>query len=336
VTLRTQLSRIGLAATALAIAAAAVAPAGAADKPVPCGGAYLLTDKAGDTNFDPSGQGLPGSSAPDNTDITGLFFNYESGTLTANIEIANLTKDVPAPSDSQAGVWYYVFYNYKGKDRFVKAINRSGGDIEYRSGYLDSESVPGFIVYATDPEPLKGSFHEGAKGVVSIEIPAALGGKEGEKLGLASATVDYIQGPDDANGVNNRIDQAPDDGTPPNGKNYIVTACTGTTGPTGPAGSTVLPFKVSKSIGKAKKAKKGRSISVKVRSTAPITSLKAKLKNASGTGATLATGKLAQLDGAAKLKLKFKRTLAKGSYKLIASGVVDGTRLTAKKTVKLK
>jgi hypothetical protein len=334
VTLRTQLSRLAIAAAAVA-AAALVAPAGAADKPVPCGGAYLLTDKAGDTNFDPSGQGLPGSSAPDNTDITGLFFDYQNGKLTANIEIANLTKEVPPPSDSQAGIWYYVFYNYKGKDRFVKAINRSGGDIEYQSGYLDSESVPGFIVYATDPTPLTGEFHEGPKGVVSINIPEGIGGKEGEKLGLASATVDYIQGPDDANGVNNRIDQAPDDGTPPNGKNYIVTPC-GSTGATGPTGAATLPVTAGKTLGKAKKAKKGKSISVKVRSTAPVTNLSAKLKKSSGKGGTLASGKLAQLNGAGKLKLKFKKTLKKGKYALLLAGTVNGSTQSAKLAVKLK
>jgi hypothetical protein len=334
VTLRTQFSRIALAAAGLAAAAALVAPAGAADKPVPCAG-YLLTDKAGDTNFDPTGQGAPGQAAPDNTDITGLFFNDENGKVTANIEIANLTKDVPPPTDSQAGIWYYVFYNYKGQARFVKAINRSGGDIEYRSGYLD-DSSGALIVYATDPDPLTGSFHEGAKGVVSIELPAAIGGKDGETLGSASATVDYIQGPDDANGVNNRIDAAPDDGTPPNGKNYKVTPC-GSAGPTGPTGAAgTLPVTASKSLGKAKKAKKGKSISVKVSSTAPVTNLSAKLKKASGKGATLASGKLAQLNGPGKLKLKFKKTLKKGKYLLIATGTVDGATLTAKLPAKLK
>jgi hypothetical protein len=329
--MRTQLVRFGIAAAALA-GAVAVAPAGAADKPVPCNGTYLVPDKAGDQNFDPSGQGLPGSKAPDNVDITGLFFNFTDGKLTANIEIAKLDKTLPSPTDAQGGIWYYVVYSYKQQAHFVRAANRSGGDIEYATGTIDGNGV-----YKTDATTVHGSFIEGEKGVISMEIPAASGGKEGETLGSAGATADYIQGADDQAGLNNHVDTAPDgfNVVTPNGKNFKVAPCGGPTGPTGPAGA--LPVTAApKTIGKAKKAKKGKSISVKLTSTAPVANLKAKLKKASGKGATLATGKLASLDGKGRLKLKFKKTLKKGKYKLLVTGTVDGITQTAKLGVKLK
>jgi hypothetical protein len=337
--MRTQLARYGLVAAALA-AVVAVAPAGAADKPKPCGGNYLLTDKAGDTNFDPTSSGLPGVTAVDSADLTGLFFTLEGGKLMANIEIAKLDlADMPSPAEAQGGVWYYVHYSYKGESRFVRAANRSGGELEFAAGSVDSTGV-----YTTDPDTVTGAAYPGDKGVISIEIPARVGGKEGETLGAAGAAADYIQGADDQAGINNHVDTIPDDFSviTPDGRNYKVAPCastggpTGPSGPTGPVGTTTLPLSVKKTIGKASKAKKGKSLAFTVRSSAPITNLSAKLKKKSGTGATLAAGKLAAVNGAAKLSLKFKKTLKKGSYKLIATGTADGARKTVKKAVKLK
>ena len=327
-------------AAALA-AAVAVAPAGAqGEKPKPCGGKYLLSDKAGDTNFDPTASGLPGVTAVDSADLTGLFFTFEGGKLTANMEIAKLDlADMPSPAEAQGGIWYYVIYSYKGESRFVRAANRSGGELEYATGVIDSTGV-----YTTDPDEIKGAVYPGDKGIISIEIPERIGGKEGETLGAAGATADYIQGADDQAGINNHVDEVPDGFSviTPDGRNYKVAPCaeaggpTGPTGPTGPVGTTALPLTVPKTIGKASKAKKGKSLAFTVRSSAAITNLSAKLKKKSGLGATLAAGKLPAVNGSAKLSLKFKKTLKKGSYKLIATGTVDGARKTAKKTVKLK
>jgi hypothetical protein len=329
VTPRKQLSRIVLAAAGIAAGAALVAPAGAADKPVPCNGTYLVTDKAGDQAYDASGLGGPPMSAQDNADITGLFFDFTGGKLTANIEIAKLDKTVPTTAPgATGGIWYYVVYSYKGQAHFVRAANRTGGDIEYATGTIDSTGV-----YKTDATT-NGQFIEGEKGIISIEVPPAAGGKEGETLASAGATADYLQGADDQAGLNDHVDTAPNDFdvVTPNGKTYKVAPCTA--GPTGAAG--VLPVTAPKTLGKAKKAKKGKSISVTLTSTAPITGLSAKLKKKSGKGATLATGKLAQLDGTGKMKLKLKKTLKKGKYALLATGTVDGATQSAKLGVKLK
>jgi hypothetical protein len=317
---------------AVAATAAAVAiPAQAADKPAPCGD-YLLTDKEGDQSYDASGLGALGSKTPDNTDITGLYFTFRDGKLLANLEIKKLDKTGPNDPTATGGVWYYVVWKYKDVSHFVRAANRSGGDIEYRSGTVDSTGV-----YTTDSAPVTGQFIEGDKGVVSMEIPAAIGGKEGETLGLAGATVDYIQGADDAAGLNIHTDTTPADFnvSDPNGKNYKVEACSAGT-PSGTPGATALPVKAAGTIGKAKKAKKGKSLSFSVTSTKPVTNLKVTLKAKSGKGKTLGSGKLASLDGSAKIKLKLSKTLKKGSYALLSSGTVDGATATAKQTVKIK
>jgi hypothetical protein len=316
---------------AAVVAVAIAVPAGAADpKPTPCAG-YLLTDKAGDQSYDATGQGLLGSKTPDNTDITGLFFNFKDGKLTGNIEINKLDKSGPSDPTATGGIWYYVVWKYKDQVHFVRAANRSGGDIEYASGTIDSTGV-----YTTDSTPVTGSFIEGDKGVISMEIPAASGGKEGETLGLAGATADYIQGADDAAGLNIHTDTAPADFnvSDPNGKNYKVEGCAA--GGTVTPGATALPVKAAGTIGKAKKAKKGKKLSFSITSTKPVTGLTVTLKAKNGKGKSLGSGKLPSLDGKATIKVKLSKTLKKGSYALLSAGTVDGAAATAKQTVKVK
>jgi hypothetical protein len=304
-------------------------PAGAQDaKPTPCTG-YLLTDKDGDQSYDATGLGVAGSKTPDNTDITGYFFNFKDGKLTANIEIKKLDKSAPSDPSATGGIWYYAIWKYKDAVHFVRAANRSGGDIDYASGTVDSSGV-----YTTDSTEIKGSFIEGDKGIISMEIPADIGGKAGETLGLAGATADYIQGADDAAGLNIHTDTAPGDFsvTDPNGKNYEVVDCPAG-GTTATPGATALPVRAASTIGKAKKAKKGKKLSVKLTSTKPITNLTATLKKGSKK---VGSGKLASLDGKGTLKLKLSKTLKKGKYTLTSTGTVDGATATAKQTVKLK
>jgi hypothetical protein len=336
--MRTHLLRL-LLLSALAAAAIVAVPAGAEDKPAPCAG-YLLTDPAGDQAFDPTGLGLSSSPAQDNTDITGLFFNFSGGKLTANIEISKLDMTLPSPSDAQGGIWYYVIYNYQDQVHFVRAANTDGSTLSYATGTIDTDTG----VYKTDGDTT-GAFFPGDKGVVSIVVPAGAGGAAGQTIGLATATADYIQGADDQAGINNHVDTSPDGYTStPSGKNYKVTDCasgpgpTGPTGPTGPSGSTDqgLPFRASNVIGKASKAKKGKSLSFKARATEPITNLKLALKKSSGKGKTLAAGGKKSFSGVAKVKIKLKKKLKKGRYLLIATGTVGGTAKTAKQPVLIK
>src|SRR3712207_6974315 len=45
--------------------------------------------------------------------------------LTANIQVTNLTQDVPSPSDSQGGLYWYAGYSVDGAIRYVYGHLRS-------------------------------------------------------------------------------------------------------------------------------------------------------------------------------------------------------------------
>jgi hypothetical protein len=355
----------GLAALAALLALPALrAHAVDAAAPTPCGGTPLLTDPAGDQVYDPSGLNRtsgPGTKkTPDNTDLRSVFFNYRADkdgnpVLTANLQVANLTTTLPSSSDSQGGIYYYAHWSFGGQSVFVKAVNAPSG-ISYSYGHLDDSSMA-FITYSTDG-PTKGAFFEGPNGIVQIDVPKALGGELGKKLGGALGVVDYIQGADDNGGVNVHVDVAPGTAasvTPqtPNGKTYTVVDCAtaALTPPAagggaggGPAGGAsklkaLLPFKASIVIGSARKANRKRTLRFKVRATKKITGLRVQLKRASGKGKVLATGTLKSIKGIATLKMK----LAKGAklkkktkYALVATGTVDGERLSAGQRVKVK
>jgi hypothetical protein len=214
-----------LALTALTLALAA--PASAA--PAPCGDP-LVFDDSGDQFFEPTGLGSLnaqfnklGHPAGDNSDITGLFFTTDAttGTVDANIAVTDLNKTLPAQTDSQGGIYYYVVYVYDGATRFVKATNTDGATIKYAYGTIDDNGV-----YTTDGDTT-GNFFEGPGGVVQIRVPDSVGGKSGETLGAAEATVDYIQGLDDNVGLNNHVDEAPDGAsvTTPAGETYTAAPC---------------------------------------------------------------------------------------------------------------
>src|SRR5688500_12254190 len=115
---------------ALAALAVPIAAADAQDpKPVPCNG-LLIKDSAGDQDVAPIGGGGAGgplaSKGPDNIDIRGLFFNLTPGAdgkpvLTANVQITNLTKDVP-PEAHEGEVRYLVDFATLGDVAYLTAI----------------------------------------------------------------------------------------------------------------------------------------------------------------------------------------------------------------------
>jgi hypothetical protein len=322
--------------------------AGAQDaaKPAPCTGEMLITDKAGDQEVDPTATGLgPTHKTPDNSDVTGVFLNYKEGAdgkkvLTANLQITNLTKDVPPPTDSQGGVYYYVLFNVGDTTYFVKAVN-DGGDIVYQYGSMQNLVV--FIVYSTDGDT-KGQFFEGPNGVVQIEIPDSLA-KPDAKLTGVMGFVDYIQGTDDFTGTNIHVDAAPDDAAVADagtGKDYTVEDCpaasTTPSGPTTTPTTTELPLKVTKVLDGAKKAAKKKALRLTVNATNTITDLSLALKGKSGSGPTFASAKAASVNGTKTLKLKVlkPKKLKKGTYTLIAKGTLNGTKLSAKLKVTVK
>lgn len=366
--------RLAAALSALAgllvLLAGGTGPASAVDaaKPTPCAG-MLLTDLSGDATLSPL---LPigSDSSPPNMDTTGLFFNYKADkdgkkVLTANVEVANLDTTVPAVTDSQGGVYYYVIYSYADAVKFVAAHN-TGSEIAYEYGTID----PFIGTYTTDGTT-NGAFFEGAKGIVQIDVPEAVGGKPGETLKGTLVTIDGIDiGTDHHNGINNHADTAPDDAsvTEPDGTDYTVAECPagsgGTTPPVGgttppptgggttpppssstpPAGGgggastpSTLPVRFANSIGSAKKAKKKKKLKFAATADQPITNLKLTLKKLGGKGATLATGKAASLKaGTTKVSIKLKKKLKKGVYTLLATGTVNGKKLSVGQRVGVK
>ena len=352
-----------LALLALLVGTSGPAVAVDAAKPTPCAG-MLLTDPSGDQSLNPL---LPigSETQPPNMDATGLFFNYRADkdgkkVLTANIEVAKLDKTVPAQTDSQGGVYYYVIYSYADAVKFVDAHN-TGSEIVYEYGTID----PDIGTYTTDGTTA-GTFFEGDKGIVQIDVPEAVGGKPGETLKGVIVTIDGIDiGTDHGNGINNHADTAPDDAnvSEPNGPDYTVAECAGgggggggatptptpaggptpqpTPGPGGGGGGastpTTLPVKFANSIGSARKAKKGKKLKFAATAEQPVSNLKLTLKKLGGKGATLATGKAASLKaGTTKVSIKLKKNLKKGVYTLLASGVVDGKTLKVGQKVAVK
>ena len=353
--------RSGLTAAAALMLAAAPAHAVDAVTPAPCNGIHQ-DDAAGDAKLVPqAGFGLPiepgAKKGPDETDITGLFFNYRAGkdgkkVLTANVQVAKLSKEVPSPPDSSGGIAWYVIFTYDGKTRFLRAHNMTGDEVTYAYGTID----PDLGTYTTDGETV-GAFFEGANGVVQMDVPEEVGGKLGQELGGAVAIADVFSGgPDDVSGINNHVDTAPDDAsaTTPNGQAYTVTECPaaapaaapdavpatpapisspGTTPPPsqGSGSSEKPPVTVSKFIGSARKGKKGKTLRVKVRSNGSITDLKVQLRDAKGR--TVAAGALKKLNGLGTLKLKVKRSLKKGRYTVRGSAKVNGATKTFSQAV---
>lgn len=206
----------------LALAVIPVARAGAADPlPVPCDG-VLATDASGDQEIGPLIGGPPGgptnTTAPDNMDITQVFLNTRNGVTTANIQVKNLSKDVPA--EIRSGHFSYVldFATNEGYS-FVRA-ETDGEEVTFHAAVVQSAGP----VSSANPlaeEDLKGRFLEGPDGIVEIELPAALS-KPGLKLESVYAYVSMRS--DDENYTGYINDQAPDDGAT-SAKSYTVTEC---------------------------------------------------------------------------------------------------------------
>jgi hypothetical protein len=305
--------------------------AGAQDtvKPTPCGGEPLITDPAGDQ--DPGGP---------NQDITGVFLNYIDGHLTANIQIANLSKELPDQADSQGGAYWYVWYTDGDTRRFVKAVNADGSTVTYAYGMVDPFAL-GFYLTSGDTT---GKFIEGPDGIIQIEIPSDAGAGADKKFAGVVATADDITGLNDVIGVNSSVDIAPDgasslDGSD-GGKDYTVAPCVAAptpppvATPTTPT-TTELPLKVTKVLDGAKKAKRKKALRLTVNATEAITDLSLSLK---AKGATYGNAKVASLSGTKTLKLKIlkPKKFKSGTYTLTAKGTVAGTKRKATLTVKVK
>lgn len=214
-----------LALAALTLLAVPIAGAGAQDaKPTPCTG-ILLKDGAGDQDVAPVGGGGAGtpiaSPGPDNIDIRGLFFNFAPGAdgkpvLTANIQINNLTKDVPAEA-REGEVRYLVDFGTQGDVASVTAILDSDGFRFVAAKVTDLPDPLGGVQIVE--EEIKGAAFEGKDGVLQLEIPESAAIKDGTEM---TGVITRVSLGD--NSVIFVSDQAPDGGTA-DAVDFVVKSC---------------------------------------------------------------------------------------------------------------
>jgi hypothetical protein len=291
-------------------------------KPTPTCAGVDFTDPAGDAVIDVSpisGVGIPLLPAPDNMDITGGFFKYDadasgSASLTANIEVANLTTEVPSGA---TGVRWYYFWNSGDQLYFVTAGIDATGAESYTYGHLEQ--------ILQDDGETRGKMFPGEKGIIQIAVPqSGTGAQDGKRL-----TSPYASSRAEFNLVAVAFIPTADDG--PNsqsGKSYTVAQCPGAASATG-----ALPITLGTSSAKASKAKKGKSLSFKLTSTEQVTDIKGTLKKGK---TSYGSGKLAILAGTGKLKIKLKKSLKKGTYKLNLTGTTASGAGKATISVKVR
>jgi hypothetical protein len=215
--------KAALACAAILPAALAAVPAGAEDaRPAPCAG-VLIEDPAGDNTIGPLGTspvtGSPFTSkGPESQDVRRVWFNTVGGVTTANIEITNLTKELPAEIRTGA-ISYLLDFDLTEGISFVRAENNKG-TISYHAATVTT--VPGAgVSQVTGQKTLKGAFIEGPNGVVQIELPPELS-KPGTVLKNVFTNVSIRT--DETNYVGYVNETAPDDGATSK-KEYAITEC---------------------------------------------------------------------------------------------------------------
>jgi hypothetical protein len=300
----------------VAVLAFGAAPALAVDdtKPTPCAG-VLVADPAGD-----QGSGALAIGAGENQDITGIFFTKRNGITSVNLEISNLSKDVPATA--LAGIDWLVYFTDGEEVGFVRATT-SGSDVAYEFGHDDPTQG------LTPDGTTAGAFFEGAKGVIQMDLPDKYADKELKNVWAASAmnqivVVAYADSAPDAQEGPSVTPQACDAGAPAAGG--VLPGAT-----TGP---TTLPASFPASAGSAKKAQKAKRLRFKIRAAQEITGLKLVLKDSKGKK-TFASGSVSKANGVTTVTLKPKAKLKKGLYLLQATGKVDGKTLKVARKIRL-
>jgi hypothetical protein len=335
--MRTRNLHAALAAVAASLAVAGTTlPAGAQTtqpQPSSCAG-VTFTDPAGDQQVAAAkvaGQSIgPPQKAGDNLDLIKGFLRYGPNAkgvnvMTGHLIVTNLSKTVEPNFDTNVWIWYMTV---EDTEHFVRlTIDKSGKELyEYGTFAANQNTIVGTTT---------GKLYEGANGMIEMVIPA-------EKMGIAGKTVESPYGDARVGGAGFifPVDIGPDTNT--EGKNFKVTPCAeggaptqaepgptpppgtsggGTTGGGGGGGATTpgagqpapVTFTVTVPKLKAKKVNKTKKIVVTVKSSGKVTGLTASLLKGKKT---LGSGKLAALDGQAKVSLKVKKKLKKGAYTL--------------------
>jgi uncharacterized protein YaiE (UPF0345 family) len=318
---RLRSSHLALLGSAALIGAVWAAPSASAlddTKPSPTCAGMNFTDPEGDAALDLTGAGVGTAPAPDNMDITGGFFKYDpdasgAASLTANIQVKNLTKDVPPGA---TGVRWYYFWEVGGQQYFVEGAIDATGEDSYEYGHTEQ-------ILMSDGST-RGRMFEGPNGIIQIAVPqSGTGARDGARLSAPYASsrasfdlvaVAYIPTADD--GPNNQA-----------GRTYTVAQC-----PTGPT-TVALPVRLATSSVRAAQAKKGRSLSFRLQSTETVTDVSGALKKGK---TTYGTGKLSTVNGRGTLKVKLKRAMKKGSYKLDLNGTTSNGAATASFNVRVR
>ena len=309
---------------ATAVAALLAGAAGAAPAPTYSGCGVEKKDPAGD-GTDPASDAVQ----PDipEADLVGAFVNA-GGTPTLNLMVANLTGEVPPPATSLS--YQAVWDGVGDSKKFVRAHVDFAGGVAYEYGHQETVSAGGVNNNRNirDGETT-GTLFPGERGVVQIVIAPEVGGKAGTQL--KGNTAEVIVGRTTV--VPGAVTQSPSRGL---GYSYdniglgnvTIGACgSGTTAPppstTTPPSSTGTPTQgtaplpvtlASKSI---KKAKKGKKVKIKLKSSEPLTNVGVRIaKGAKAFG----TGKLAKLANKGTVKVKLTKALKKGTYSFDVAG----------------
>src|SRR3954469_21168805 len=305
-------SRLALAA-ALAVAALPVVSASAADKPAPGCAGMAFSDAAGDAVSASSG-----GPAASNMDVLGGYFLDDGATVTANIQVADLEEKVP--SGATGADWYLLFQQGNATNFVHASIDVTGGDPVFSYGHIDPTN--GVL---TDDGTSSGQFFNGQNGVIQIALPGNLASGT---LAGPYAQADEATGVPGVGGALSTDDQAPDSG---GGTDYTVGSCSGAAAPAAPIApataaqapgssqpaapaASAPTMKVVAKNGSARKISKTRRLVVALQSTGPVSGITGTLVDAKGK--TVASGKLAQLNGKGSLTLRLRKALKKGRYTL--------------------
>jgi hypothetical protein len=256
----------------------------------------VITDAPGDQGL-PQGVGV--IPAGPNLDITNVFLRYDAdpdakSPLTANIQVTNLDKSIPLGGTTAS---WYAEWTVGGTLYYVKASVDASGAETYTAGVDDPNTG------LSEDIDTSGHFFMGPNGVVQIFVPQS-GTKASDGNRLTETTAHSSV---DIPGFLLFADNAPDGGS---GKSYVVKQCPG-----GPA--PALPVELVTSSVKRSKAKKGKTLSFRLTSQDALTDIKGTLKKGSKS---YGSGTLGVLDVAGILKVKLKKSLKKGTYKLNLTG----------------
>ena len=284
-------------------------------------GAAPAPDCNGQQYKDAKGDAALQSGEAPMLDVLQGFITVTGADATYHLQVADLATSPPPPYTT---LNWYLMWNAEDEERFVEAAYSPETGVSYSYGILDATTG-----FSKDADvAVSGTYTEGPNGFFSIVLP-----KEKVSVGgtLATPHADTRGGigSNTTGGVVWEADTAA-------GKTVKLTDCAAappapTPGPGTPTPpeQPVVQFSLVGKPGKVKKKK----LALKIKSSGPVTGLTAKLVKGKKV---VGTGKLAKLDGTAKLTVKLKsKKLKKGSYKLNVSSK-DSSGRNAGATLPLK